>query len=118
MITLYTKHSNQHGREVVERFLNAHHVQYQKVALTHITRDIVYSILKISREGFDSIISKQSSEFKENLSSCYSEMLTHELVDYIVEHPNCLKMLAVKDEHFLVTDFNEQKRNALIGRRV
>ena len=121
-IKFYSKlHSEGKGvftEQKAKSWLKEHHLAFEEVSIQRLTRDDIIHMLQLSEDGFESIISKRSSLYKNFIQNgVLTPSLT--LTDYIelvIKYPALIRTPIIMDDKKLQVGFNEDSMRKFIPR--
>lgn len=116
MITLYTRTSSASSRKA-KKWLIDHNISHNEKKITSQYTwkyEELQKILECTEDGFDSIISERSHNYpgKDKIN----KMSTHELLNYLIEHPYLIKLPIVIEHPKLVVGYSEEEIRVFITR--
>ncbi|MDR0921191.1 MAG: transcriptional regulator SpxA [Lactobacillales bacterium] len=118
MITLFISPSCTSCRKA-KTWLDTHDIEYKErnVMANPMTSDELRSILALSLEGTDEIISTRSKVFQK-LNLDLDDLSLTELLALVEKHPSLLRRPMIMDEKRLQIGFNEDEIRAFLPRNV
>ncbi|QQK81222.1 transcriptional regulator Spx [Salicibibacter cibi] len=118
MITLYTTSSCTSCRKA-KTWLQEHDIPFRERNLFSetITADEIKSILSLTEDGTDEIISKRSKQFQ-NSDVNIEQLPISDLFRFIQENPGILKRPIIVDEKRLQVGYNEDEIRMFLPRTV
>ncbi|KLV28861.1 transcriptional regulator SpxA [Priestia megaterium] len=118
MISLYTTTSCTSCRKA-KSWLEKNDIDYIERNISHdpLTVDEIKSILRMTEEGTDEIISTRSKVFQE-LNTELDVLPLQELYKFLRNHPTVLKRPIIQDERILQVGYQEEEMRVFIPRRL
>ncbi len=109
MVTIYTTPSCSSCRKA-KKWLKDFGIEFKEKNIFNVklTKSDIFDILEYSENGFEDIISKRSTYFKEN-DLDLDDMKTSELVNLIIENPSILRRPILIDEGKMQVGFNSDE---------
>ncbi|WP_077324855.1 transcriptional regulator SpxA [Virgibacillus siamensis] len=118
MVTLYTTPSCTSCRKA-KAWLQEQEVSFTERNLFHepLTEDEIKSILRLTEDGTDEIISKRSKVFQ-NMDVNLEQLPIKSLYNLIEKNPGILKRPIIKDKKRMQVGFNEDEIRMFLPRKV
>ncbi|WP_043932450.1 transcriptional regulator SpxA [Bacillus sp. EB01] len=118
MVTLYVTSSCSSCRKA-KAWLEEHQIDYieRNILTEPITLDEIKSILRMTENGTDEIISTSSNAFQE-LDVNIESLPLKELYNLIMDNPKMLKRPIIQDEKRLQVGFNAEEITSFLPRRL
>lgn len=118
MVTLYTTPSCGSCRKA-KAWLEEHHIDYieRNIVSERLTIDEIKSILRLTEEGTDEIISTKSKAFQD-LNVNIDSLPLNELYKLIMNNPKMLRRPIIQDEKRLQVGYNEDEIRSFIPRKL
>jgi len=118
MVNIYTTPSCTSCRKA-KAWLEEHHIAYNErnILSSPLTEDEIKSILLMTEEGTDEIISTNSKTYQE-LKVNIESLSLHELYKLIIENPKILRRPIIQDEKRLQVGYNEEEIRSFLPRRL
>jgi regulatory protein spx len=118
MITLYTSPSCTSCRKA-KAWLQEHQLDFteRNIITNPLTVDEIKSILRLTEEGTDEIISTKSKTFKA-LDVDFDTLPLHDLYQIIRNNPQMLRRPIIQDEKRLQVGYNEEEIRSFLPRRL
>ena len=116
MINLYTTPSCTSCRKS-KAWFEEHHIDYieRNILTEPLTENEIKSILLMTEEGTDEIISTNSKTFQE-LEVNIESLPLHEMYKLIIHNPKMLRRPIIQDEKRLQVGFNEEEIRSFLPR--
>ncbi|MGX6445217.1 transcriptional regulator SpxA [Neobacillus sp. K501] len=118
MVTLYTTASCGSCRKA-KAWMEDHQIEYteRNIVTEPLTVDEIKSILRLTEEGTDEIISTKSKVFQE-LNVNLDSLPLKELYQLIIDNPKILKRPIIQDEKRLQVGYNDDEIRSFIPRKL
>jgi len=118
MVNLYTTPSCTSCRKA-KAWFEDHHIDYieRNILTDPLTEDEINSILLMTEEGTDEIISTNSKTFQE-LNVNIESLSLHEMYKLIINNPKMLRRPIIQDEKRLQVGFNEEEIRSFLPRSI
>lgn len=118
MVTLYTTASCGSCRKA-KAWMEEHQIEYveRNIVTEPLTVDEIKSILRLTEEGTDEIISTKSKVFQE-LNVNIESLPLKELYQLIINNPKILKRPIIHDEKRLQVGYNDDEIRSFIPRKL
>ncbi|MBG9546055.1 transcriptional regulator SpxA [Cytobacillus firmus] len=118
MITLYTTPSCTSCRKA-KAWLEEHDLDYieRKILTEPLTVDEIKSILRLTEDGTDEIISTRSKTFQQ-LNIKIDSLPLNELYKLIINHPQMLRRPIIQDEKRVQAGYNEEDIRSFLPRKL
>lgn len=99
-------------------WLKEHHLAFEGVSIQHLTRDDIIHLLQLSEDGFESIISKRSSLYKNFIQNgvLSSSMTLTDYIELVLKYPALIRTPIIIDDKKLQVGFNEDSMRKFIPR--
>ncbi|USI66535.1 MULTISPECIES: ArsC/Spx/MgsR family protein [Lactococcus] len=99
-------------------WLKEHKLAFEEVSIQRVTRDDIIHLLQLSDDGFESIISKRSSLYKNFiLNGVLSPSMTlTECIELVLKYPALIRTPIIMDDKKLQVGFNEDSMRKFIPR--
>ncbi|MFK9093611.1 transcriptional regulator SpxA [Bacillus salipaludis] len=116
MVNLYTTPSCTSCRKA-KAWFEEHHIDYveRNILTDPLTKDEIKSILRMTEEGTDEIISTNSKTYQE-LEVNIESLPLHEMYKLIINNPKMLRRPIIQDEKRLQVGFNEEEIRSFLPR--
>jgi regulatory protein spx len=118
MVTLYTTPSCTSCRKA-KAWLEEHQIDYieRNILANPLTVDEIKSILRLTEEGTNEIISAKSKTYQE-LNVDIESLPLNELYQLIIKHPLMLRRPIIQDEKRLQVGYNDEEIRSFLPRRL
>ncbi|MGM0837917.1 MAG: transcriptional regulator SpxA [Bacillota bacterium] len=118
MVTLYTTPSCTSCRKA-KAWLEEHHIEYveRNILSNPLTVDEIKSILRMTEDGTDEIISTKSKTFQA-LNVNIEALPLKELYELIKNNPQMLRRPIIQDEKRLQVGYNEEEIRSFLPRKL
>ena len=118
MVNLYTTPSCTSCRKA-KAWLEEHQIEFieRNILSDSLTIDEIKSILRLTEEGTDEIISTKSKTFQE-LKVNIDSLSLHELYKLIINNPQMLRRPIIQDEKRLQVGYNEEEIRSFLPRKL
>jgi regulatory protein spx len=118
MITVYTSPSCTSCRKA-KAWLEEHHIDYieRNIIANPLTLEEIKSILRLTEEGTDEIISTNSKRFQE-LNVDIEALPLKEFYKLIMENPQMLRRPIIQDEKRLQIGYHEEEIRRFLPRKL
>lgn len=118
MVHLYTTPSCTSCRKA-KAWFEEHHIDYieRNILSEPLTENEIKSILLMTEEGTDEIISTNSKTYQE-LDINIESLPLHELYQLIIDNPKMLRRPIIQDEKRLQVGYNEEEIRSFLPRRL
>ncbi|MFE7064066.1 transcriptional regulator SpxA [Sutcliffiella sp. NPDC057660] len=118
MVNLYTTPSCTSCRKA-KAWLEEHHIDYveRNILSDPLTIDEIKSILRMTEDGTDEIISTKSKTFQ-NLNVNIESLPLKELYELIKRNPQMLRRPIIQDEKRLQVGYNEEEIRSFLPRKL
>lgn len=118
MVTIYTTPSCSSCRKA-KAWLEEHQIEYveRKIVYEPLTEDEIKSILRLTDEGTEEIISQNSKTFQ-RLNIDINSLPLKELYQLLSKYPKMLRSPILQDHKRLVVGYNEEEIRSFLPRRV
>lgn len=118
MVTIFTTPSCTSCRKA-KAWFEEHHIDYieRNILSTPLTVDEIKSILRLSEDGTNEIISTKSKTFQE-LDLIIESLSLTELYKLIIDHPKMLRRPIILDEKRLQVGYNEDEIRSFLPRKL
>jgi regulatory protein spx len=118
MVNLYTTPSCTSCRKA-KAWLEEHHIDYveRNILSNPLTIDEIKSILRMTEEGTDEIISTKSKTFQK-LNVNIESLPLKELYELIKNNPQMLRRPIIQDEKRLQVGYNEEEIRSFLPRKL
>ncbi|MFJ7726181.1 transcriptional regulator SpxA [Neobacillus sp. NPDC097160] len=116
MVNLYTTPSCTSCRKA-KAWFEEHHIDYveRNILTDPLTKDEIKSILRMTDEGTDEIISTNSKTYQE-LEVDLESLPLQEMYQLIINNPKMLRRPIIQDEKRLQVGFNEEEIRSFLPR--
>lgn len=116
MVYLYTTPSCTSCRKA-KAWFEEHHIDYveRNILTDPLTKDEIKSILRMTEEGTDEIISTNSKTYQE-LEVDLESIPLQEMYQLIINNPKMLRRPIIQDEKKLQVGFNEEEIRSFLPR--
>ena len=117
MITLYYGTGSTSCRQTAQWF-EKHGISFKKKRIERISKKDLISALSLSENGFSDLLKRSSlvkSDIK-NIIDSIQYMTFNESIEYIIKHPNVLKVPLVIDENKIAVGYNTEEMRAFVPR--
>lgn len=117
MIVLYYSLSNSSCKKAMQWF-KEHHIEFCEKKIREISREDLLHALYLSENGFPDLLKRTSqceSEVKNLIKQCQS-LSFNEAINFVLEHPQILKLPFMIDEKRLVLGYNVETIRSFIPR--
>lgn len=118
MVTLYTTPSCTSCRKT-KAWFEEYQIDYieRNILSEPLTVEEIKSILRLTEEGTDEVISTKSKTFQE-LNVNIESLSLHELYKLIMNNPQMLRRPIIQDEKRLQVGYNEEEIRSFLPRRL
>lgn len=118
MVTLFSTPSCTSCRKA-KAWLEEHHIDYteRNILSQPLTKDEIKSILRLTEDGTDEIISTNSKTFKE-LEINIESLPLQDLYELIINNPKILRRPIMLDEKRLQVGYNEEDIRSFLPRKL
>ena len=118
MVNLYTTPSCGSCRKA-KAWLEEHHIDYieRNIVSNPLTVDEIKSILRLTEDGTNEIISTQSKIFQE-LNVNIESLPLNEFYNLVMKYPQMLRRPIIHDEKRLQVGYNEEEIRSFLSRKV
>ena len=118
MVTLYSTPSCTSCRKA-KAWLEEYHIDYteRNILSQPLTKDEIKSILRLTEDGTDEIISTNSKTFKE-LDINIESLPLQDLYELIINNPKILRRPIMVDEKRLQVGYNEEDIRSFLPRKL
>ncbi|WP_307290822.1 transcriptional regulator SpxA [Bacillus sp. SORGH_AS_0510] len=118
MVTLFSTPSCTSCRKA-KAWLEEHHIDYteRNILSQPLTKDEIKSILRLTEDGTDEIISTNSKTFKE-LDINIEALPLQDLYELIINNPKILRRPIMLDEKRLQVGYNEEDIRSFLPRKL
>jgi regulatory protein spx len=118
MVNLYTTPSCTSCRKA-KAWLEEHHIDYieRNILVEPLTIDEIKSILRLTEDGTNEIISTRSKIFQE-LNINIESLPLNEFYKLIIKYPQMLHRPIIQDEKRLQVGYNEEEIRSFLPRRL
>jgi regulatory protein spx len=118
MVNLYTTPSCTSCRKA-KAWLEEHHIDYieRNILVEPLTIDEIKSILRLTEDGTNEIISTRSKTFQE-LNINIESLPLNEFYKLIIKYPQMLHRPIIQDEKRLQVGYNEEEIRSFLPRRL
>ncbi|WEG14402.1 transcriptional regulator SpxA [Pullulanibacillus sp. KACC 23026] len=116
MVTVYTTSSCASCRKA-KAWFEEHHIDYieRNIVTSPLTVDEIKSILRLTEDGTNEIISTKSKTFQE-LDVSVESLPLSELYQLIINNPKLLRRPIIQDEKRLQVGYNEEDIRSFLPR--
>ena len=118
MVTLYTTPSCGSCRKA-KAWLEEHHIEYieRNILSNPLTVDEIKSILRLTEDGTNDIVSTKSKTFQE-LNVNIESLSLNEFYNLIMKYPQMLRRPIMQDEKRLQVGYSEEEIRRFLPRKV